>query len=217
MDHEGEVNQTLLRLIREEPLGRMRLLDVGCGSGALTFALAPYARFITGIDRSREAVGEAERRAREEGVGNIAFAVADAYKEDYHRFGPVDMVVAHLFMAEEVVEKAAGTLPPGGLLAFACLHSENLKEFGVRSRFSFTLEGLSRILERHGFRVEHLEVEQETESFSSIEEAVERFSNARSSWERSGRWDGLVRHFQGGGREVTHSLLVGKARKGARL
>jgi 2-polyprenyl-6-hydroxyphenyl methylase/3-demethylubiquinone-9 3-methyltransferase len=218
LDSKEGINETLLHLLREEPLEGLRLLDVGCGTGTLTFVLAPFVRSIVGIDRSREAVQEARRKAEEEGVGGkVEFHVADAYTVDYRRFGPIDLVVAHLFMAEEVVERASQALSLGAPFAFVCLHAENLKEFGMRSRFSYTREGLRRILERYGFRVEHLEIEKEMESFRSPEEILERFSRARDAWEKSGRWQGLLRYLEGGGRSVTHSLLVGKARKGGGL
>ncbi|HLC20975.1 MAG TPA: methyltransferase domain-containing protein, partial [Candidatus Methylomirabilis sp.] len=61
-DHIG-LSDTLLRLIREEPVRERTLLDVGCGSGRLTFALATEAGRIIGIDRSAEAIERARLRA----------------------------------------------------------------------------------------------------------------------------------------------------------
>ncbi|MFC3286178.1 class I SAM-dependent methyltransferase [Litchfieldella rifensis] len=48
-----------------------RVLDVGCGSGALLAALAPEIRFGVGIDRDERAVALAHRRAA--GLDNLTF------------------------------------------------------------------------------------------------------------------------------------------------
>jgi SAM-dependent methyltransferase len=51
--------------------GRGRLLDVGCGPGALTLVLAPLFRSVVGVDADREMLAEAERHATELGVRNV--------------------------------------------------------------------------------------------------------------------------------------------------
>jgi SAM-dependent methyltransferase len=48
--------------------GAGRVLDLGCGSGKLTVALARAGAAVTGIDSSRERLEQARRRADESGV-----------------------------------------------------------------------------------------------------------------------------------------------------
>lgn len=48
--------------------GAGRVLDLGCGSGRLTVALARAGAAVTGIDTSRERLDDARRRAGESGV-----------------------------------------------------------------------------------------------------------------------------------------------------
>ncbi|HUP32385.1 MAG TPA: class I SAM-dependent methyltransferase [Gaiellaceae bacterium] len=48
--------------------GAGRVLDLGCGSGRLTVALAWAGATVTGIDTSRQRLDEARRRARKGGV-----------------------------------------------------------------------------------------------------------------------------------------------------
>jgi SAM-dependent methyltransferase len=54
--------------------GSERALDVGCGAGALSLALAPLVREVVGVDR----VPELLALARERAPGNATFVEADA-------------------------------------------------------------------------------------------------------------------------------------------
>ena len=45
------VSPRFLDLLSREPLSDYRVLDVGCGSGRLSLALAPVARSVVGLDR----------------------------------------------------------------------------------------------------------------------------------------------------------------------
>jgi SAM-dependent methyltransferase len=68
--------------------GRGRVLDVGCGAGATTLSAARRLRpggSCLGVDLSAPLIEVAERRAREEGLDNAAFLVADAQT---HAFEP---------------------------------------------------------------------------------------------------------------------------------
>lgn len=51
--------------------GRGRLLDVGCGPGALTLPLAHLFEAAVGVDADRGMITEASRRAREAGTANV--------------------------------------------------------------------------------------------------------------------------------------------------
>lgn len=57
------------------------LLDVGCGPGTITIDLARLLPegHVVGIDASAEVIAEARRAAREAGVTNVDFHVADLY------------------------------------------------------------------------------------------------------------------------------------------
>lgn len=208
-----ELNKTLLRLCREEPLGRMTLLDLGCGSGALTLALARFARKVIGVDNSYAALEEAARKAEAMGITNAKFVLGDAYTLDYSALGSFDMICAHLFMDEEIIRNASIALGGGAPFVFACLHPDNLKELKVRSRFSFAQDEMDVLLKKAGFDVEYLEAERETLVFNSSMEALEYFKNAKARWKKSGRWANLRNYLRQGGLSFTKAVLVVKARR----
>jgi SAM-dependent methyltransferase len=55
-----------------------RVLDVGCGTGSVSRAAARRAASVLGVDLSTPMVERARQRAADAGLGNVAFAVADA-------------------------------------------------------------------------------------------------------------------------------------------
>jgi SAM-dependent methyltransferase len=63
-------------LARAAMLGRHRVLDVGCGSGAMALAAARVAATVVGVDISEPLTRVARERAH--GVDNVEFVVADA-------------------------------------------------------------------------------------------------------------------------------------------
>ena len=120
------------------PLGRLameradlgagqRVLDVGCGCGQTSLELArrvgPSGR-VSGVDLSAQMLDKAAARAREAGLANLAFEVADAqtaelgvarYHRIYSRFGV-------MFFADPVAGFAnlRRALAADGALAFVC-------------------------------------------------------------------------------------------------
>ncbi|WP_454718227.1 class I SAM-dependent methyltransferase [Caulobacter segnis] len=101
------------------------VLDVGCGSGATTFAAAwrtgPTGRAV-GVDISPALVELARRRAGEDGLEGVEFLLADAQA---HGFQPdFDAIVSRfgvMFFPDPVAAFAnlRTALKPGGRLAFA--------------------------------------------------------------------------------------------------
>lgn len=66
--HYGE---NLIRLL--DPKENQRILDLGCGSGQLTFKISGLAKEVIGIDKSAEMISDAQSK-----FSNIEFQVADA-------------------------------------------------------------------------------------------------------------------------------------------
>jgi len=55
-----------------------RVLDVGCGTGALAFDLARRAKEVVGVELSPAMVEHGKRRLAREAPGNLSFLVGDA-------------------------------------------------------------------------------------------------------------------------------------------
>ncbi|WP_337287722.1 methyltransferase domain-containing protein [Candidatus Methylomirabilis sp.] len=212
----GILSDTLLRLIREEPLRERTVLDVGCGAGRLTFALAQEAGRIIGIDWSEQAIEQARQHARTLGLHHITFMCCDAERVEYRELGPIDFVVAHLCMSNEILERAAAALAPGRYIAFATLHRDQWKESGRSSRFAYGEEDVELALAAAGFDPVYLEVEHEVLSFTAASNALAYLGDSGliGKWKTDNRWEGFLAYLERGGGELTIRARVNvKARR----
>lgn len=212
----GVLSATLLRLIREEPLHERTVLDVGCGTGRLTFTLAGEAGRIIGIDWSDQAIEPACRRARSLGLDHISFVRCDAEQIDYAELGPIDLVVAHLCMSDEIIRRAAAVLAPGRCLAFSTLHRDQWKESGTSSRFAYGEQDVEAVLAAAGFEPVYLETEHETMSFAASADALAYLEDSSliGKWKTESRWKGFLSYLERGGRELTiRARVTVKARR----
>lgn len=119
----------LLAAIAAEP--GERIIDIGCGAGELSLAVAsarPQAQ-VTGVDISGELVAAAQARAS--GHANLAFAVADASSWTAQGERPDLYVSRHgvMFFSDPPAAFAhlAAVAAPGARMVFSCFRpaSEN--------------------------------------------------------------------------------------------
>ena len=199
-------------LLAREPLSDSRVLDVGCGAGRLSLALAPVARAVVGLDRDAAAIEEARRRAAAAGLANVEFHEADVEAEPYEAWRP-DLVTAHLCASDAIIERAAAALRPGSCLAMVAFHVDQWKETGRVSRFAYDRARMRTRLEGAGFRVEALEVEREVRRFGSVEEGLAAAVGLEDRWRTDGRWFRYIAFLESGGRTLTRSHLLAKARR----
>ncbi|WP_333817236.1 class I SAM-dependent methyltransferase [Tabrizicola sp.] len=119
-------NVTALVMAEAAPLPGQRVLDVGCGAGALTLAAAravgPQGRAL-GVDISAPLLARAGELARVESLAQVKFLRADAQD---HGFAPAafDLVLSRfgvMFFADPVAAFAnlAGAMRPGGRMVLA--------------------------------------------------------------------------------------------------
>jgi len=109
------------RLLRKITLKRDdRVLDVGCGTGALAVAMAEDVRHVHGIDLSPEMLQLARGRVSEAGLENVTFEVAHLL--EYEPGEEFDVVMSNSAMhwitpPEQAYERVYRCLRRGGRLA----------------------------------------------------------------------------------------------------
>jgi SAM-dependent methyltransferase len=212
MNPPPDVSAAFWRLVVTERLDELTALDVGTGAGRLALALASRCRRVVGIDRAPEPLAEARRRAAEAGLANVEFVVADAEAGEYDVWTP-DLVAAHLCMSDAIIARAGRALAPGRVFAFVAFHTDQWRETGRASRFAYDEDHARDVLTRAGFTVEHLEVEREVTTFGSVEEALAAVVGLGERWKVDGRWFHYIRFLEEGGRTLTRSHLIVKARR----
>lgn len=133
-DKEGEfkplhdINPLRLQFIRSHAdLGGKKVLDVGCGGGILTEALAAHAAHVTGIDMAEKSLKIARLHALEGGLDNIAYrlvsveALAEEMPEAFDVVTCMEML-EHVPDPAAIVRACARLAKPGGTLFFSTIN-----------------------------------------------------------------------------------------------
>jgi 2-polyprenyl-6-hydroxyphenyl methylase / 3-demethylubiquinone-9 3-methyltransferase len=108
-------------------------LDVGCGGGILSEAMAKKARHVTGIDLATKPLGVARLHALEAGVGNVEYREIAAEALAAEQPAAYDVVTCmemleHVPDPSSVVRACAHMAKPGGWVFFSTLN-RNPKSF----------------------------------------------------------------------------------------
>ena len=100
----------------------MRVLDLGCGAGDVSFVAADLVGpggSVVGVDRSSEALARARLRAGQRGLAQVRFVEGDL--QDPAPGGPFDAIVERLVLMwapdpAALLRQQATVLRPGGLV-----------------------------------------------------------------------------------------------------
>ena len=93
---------------------RMRVLEIGVGSGYQTALLARLARTVYGVERIRSLLDDAKARLKSIGVDNVFLRWADG-GAGWPESAPFDRIIAAA-AAGDVPGALADQLKPGGVL-----------------------------------------------------------------------------------------------------
>lgn len=103
---------------RATPTEELAVLDVGCGFGATSLALAEECRSVVGIDPWPKLIDKARADAEERGLNNVDFEQADIVSwERPNQFDLVvlDNVLEHLPDQRTSLKNISSSLKPGGV------------------------------------------------------------------------------------------------------
>jgi len=206
------ISPRFMALLDAERLASKRVLDVGCGWGRLTLALARNAAWVVGLDRDAALIREGRERAAAVGIANVELHEADVEREEYVKWTP-DVVTAHLCASDAIVERAARALPPAGCLGLVAFHVDQWRETGKVSRFAYDESRMDAALRRNGLIPIVLEVDAEVTRFASVEEGLAAAVALADRWKQDGRWHRYIAFLESGGRTLTRSHLIVLARK----
>jgi ubiquinone/menaquinone biosynthesis C-methylase UbiE len=150
-------NPNTLEVLRQAGMRPgMRCLDVGCGSGDVTFELARLAGpegSATGLDMDPVKLGLATEEAAARGLANVTFRTASI--REWHEPGGYDLVVSR-FLLQHLADPAAAlarmweAVRPGGVLIAQDADFTGLFCDPPNEGFRFYAEKYLQALERSG-------------------------------------------------------------------
>lgn len=170
-DHTTQL--VLSKLASIESLGEV--LELGCGNGTFTRAVADNARKIVATDCSPEMAAAAGQRLH--GLDNVSVEVANCYQTEYPDQAFDTVFMANLIHVVErpdlAVAESRRLLRPGGRLLLLSFTMDGmklrhaipmifryLKAFGKppKKATPFKLDSLCDFVQQNGFAVEHREL-----------------------------------------------------------
>ena len=201
---------------RHEDFRHARVLDVGTGDGRVAFLVAHLGAHVIGVDIDRSKLLQARSYAGVRNLPRAEFVWGDVEAAWYSAFSPdpFDFIVSNLCMSPEIVFRSARALRVGGKLIFCCHHADHWKETKRGSRWSFSEDAMTDLLEENRFAIEFIGVDTITAQFDAIHEVENYLREATvRKWAEDGRWGELSDSFASGHKTLTSAYLVVKARR----
>ena len=150
----GVLTEQVFRLAGIKP--GMRVLDVGCGTGDVSFLAARLVGSegsVTGVDKSPEAIEVASQRAQTVGLTNVQFLTQDLSELDLHT--SYDALVGRLVLMyfsdpAVVLCRLVKFLKPDGLVVFHEIDTSSAKSIPTCELFETSIGRIRQTLARAG-------------------------------------------------------------------
>ncbi len=174
------------------PTTKMNLLDLGCGPGIVTAALAPKVKEVVAYDLTPEMLNQARKRCQEAGLRNVRFEVGSAEHLPFEE-GTFDRVVTrltihHFLDPRCVMDEVVRVTRQGGKVVVAdVVSSENEEEAALHNALEtlrdpthvwmFSPTGMLALIKTAGLRITSSstwEIKREYEEWIRITNAPER-------------------------------------------
>lgn len=180
------------------------VLEIGCGTGLLTFMVAPYVHEIVAVDAAKGMINMLKSKVSASGSTNIvplavlledpedkALPLADPQGSNDAE-GPrrkFDLIISHLVLhhipdLKAVLTTMFGCLKPGGMIALT-----DFEDFGPEAK-RFHPEAKMEGVERHGINARWIE--------GLIREAGFEDVQAKVAWEHEKKVERWPGEFEGG-------------------
>ena len=203
-DERSQPFYDLMSLVRLH--ARARVVDLGCGTGKLTRVLHEHldASSTLGVDSSTEMLASARLQAEEAGPG-LSFVQADISAFETSWAGPFDVLFSNAALHwlpdhEALLTRLDARVAPGGQLAIQVPanfdHPSHTvaEEVAGEEPFAAALaherrgqsilspEGYATLLDRLGYRSQHVRLQVYTHSLASRDEVVEWVKGTLLTW-----------------------------------
>jgi len=211
------------------PTTKMNLLDLGCGPGIVTAALAPDVREVVAYDLTPEMLNQARKRCQEAGLENVRFELGSAEHLPFEA-GTFDCVVTrltihHFVDPRRVMDEVVRVTRQGGKVVVAdVVSSENEEEATLHNALEtlrdpthvwmFSLRDMLRLIKTAGLRMTSSstwEIKREYEEWIRITNAPERVKplyTVMVALAKAGIHAGVNLRFDGGTVVFSHRWLL---------
>ncbi len=126
-------------------VGGRSVLDVGCGTGRLTLALAEAGARVVAIDQSPEMMARARTKLHGRAVSFVQHALPGPlpFADGQFALAVLGLVAEHVDDLQAVMAEVARAVEPGGRCLVSALHPDRTAE-GQRARFIDPQTGVRR-------------------------------------------------------------------------
>ncbi|XP_050295526.1 ubiquinone biosynthesis O-methyltransferase, mitochondrial [Anthonomus grandis grandis] len=135
MIRDGLINEGAVPLINADsatPLKGLSILDVGCGGGIMTEALARLGATVTGIDASPKIIDVAKQHAAESqlNINYIATSIEEYGKLNSEKFDAVaaSEIIEHVTEKEKFLSACSTCLKPSGSIFVTTINKTFMSE-----------------------------------------------------------------------------------------